>query len=149
LIIGQGLWFAWPFWTNIKEVRLEKKDQEQYLTEWSAGFGNRQVADFLKQKALATPVAVATEGFFGTLPDGLSIYFDHSPLNERVKIFGVGQPINGVYESIKEKLAVMDTYIVVNQNRLNFDYTQCCLLVAKYDRPYDGAPLLLLKLNNL
>lgn len=145
VILGQSLRFMTPFFTDITKVRLEKSDREQYLTEWSAGFGNREIALFLKTQALKQPLAVATEGFFGTLPDGLSIYFDHSPLNDRVKIFGIGQPVTRLTEEVRKAAQERETYLVVNQNRLKMELSDCCELVSVYPRPYGGAPLLLIK----
>lgn len=49
-----------------------------YLEEWTAGTGQREVANYLIDIAKNLPankqVVVFTEGFFGTLPDGLQIY---------------------------------------------------------------------------
>lgn len=149
LILIQGVWFMLPFWRDVTQIRLENRDRQQYLTEWSAGFGNREAAEYIKARAVNRPAAVATEGFFGTLPDGLSIYFDHSPLNDRVKIFGVGQPITGLYDVILQETFTRETYLLVNQNRLEFDYSECCELIAAYPRPQGGMPLWLLKVKSL
>jgi hypothetical protein len=46
-----------------------------YYQEWTAGWGQKEVADYLidlhKQ---GKKIVVFTEGFFGTLPDGIQIY---------------------------------------------------------------------------
>lgn len=145
IILLQSLWFIVPWYTDINRVKFEAEDKKQYLTEWSAGFGNKEVADFLKKEVLSQPLSLATEGFFGTLPDGISIYFDHSPLNNKVEIFGVGQPIAGIGDSIKERLASKPVYLVVNEHRLMFDTSECCTQIARYERPYNGPALLLFK----
>jgi hypothetical protein len=149
LILGQALWFMYPWFVNVNQIKLEKEDKGQYLTDWSAGFGNKQVSEFIKQKASDGEVVVATEGFFGTLPDGLSIYFDGSPLNEQVEIFGIGQPIKSIPMNVREASSVKDTYLIVNEHRLEMPIEACCELIAKYPRPYGGPSLYLLRVNKL
>ena len=46
-----------------------------YLEEWTAGYGQKEIATYiLNEEANGNKVVVFTEGFFGTLPDGLQIY---------------------------------------------------------------------------
>ena len=148
-LIIQSIWFIYPWYSNLNQAHLPREDREQYLTEWSAGFGNREVAEWLKQAALTQPIAVATEGYFGTLPDGLSIYFDHNPSNEQVKIFGVGQPVRELADSIKEQVPLKDTFLVVNEHRLSLNLDSCCTLVKRFPRPFGGPALLLIKVNQI
>jgi 4-amino-4-deoxy-L-arabinose transferase-like glycosyltransferase len=147
LIVIQAVWFAYPWYTDVGKAHLPADDISQYLTEWSAGFGNREVRDYLTKAAQLNPVAAATEGYFGTLPDGLLMYFDKSPLipQRRIEVYGIGQPVSSIPDSVREKAKTAEVYIVVNENRLDLDPKLCCEIVGTYPRPLGGAPLLLLK----
>jgi 4-amino-4-deoxy-L-arabinose transferase-like glycosyltransferase len=144
VIVLQAIWFMQPAWTNVYQLRLPKADQEQYLTLWSAGFGIPEVRDLIIDQAVEGEVVVGTEGYFGTLPDGLLMYFDRSPIIKQVEIFGVGQPVLGLPESLKEKSQMKPTYLLVNTSRLDFDYEACCEVVGRYPRPYGGTEAWLL-----
>lgn len=60
-----------------------------YFSEWTAGTGQKEVAEYLLEKEKDLPVGsqvvVFTEGTFGTLPDGLQIYTEGHP---RITIVG-------------------------------------------------------------
>ena len=86
-----------------------------YLEEWTAGQGIKEIADFVKEKSKEKNVLVGTEGFFGTLPDGLQIYLEKVP---RITVIGVGYPITGVHSSLVNSLVDNDVFLVVNQSRL-------------------------------
>jgi hypothetical protein len=92
-------------------------------------------------------VAVATEGYFGSLPDGLSIYFDGSLVNERVRIFGIGQPVTRIPDEVIALSRQMPTYLVVNEHRMKFPVEQCCQLIQRYSRPQGGPGLLFLEVH--
>lgn len=149
-----AIWFTLPFYrADFNQVNLPKEDKEQYLTEWSAGFGNREVRDYLANQAAGRgrKVIAATEGFFGTLPDGLLMYFDQSDLVKEglIEVYGIGQPISGIPDSVRQKAHEGQVYLVVNRNRLTMDYQKCCSLIAEYPRPQGGEPLWLLKYEEL
>ncbi len=51
-----------------------------YLEEWTAGWGQKEVADYLiAEQSKGKKIVVFTEGFFGTLPDGIQIYTQNVP----------------------------------------------------------------------
>ena len=79
----------WQILTNPAKSALHQAEKEQYFYSWVAGYGLKEVAQYLNNLSLNQPVLVATEGSFGTLPDGLKIYFSES---KRIEISGVGFP---------------------------------------------------------
>jgi 4-amino-4-deoxy-L-arabinose transferase-like glycosyltransferase len=139
------IWFSLPLYTNVFAAHLPKADQEQYLSVWSAGFGIPEVRDFLTSEAATKKVAVATEGYFGTLPDGLLMYFDRLEVIKNLRIFGIGTPVYAVPVELRELTPEYETYLFVNTSRLQFDYRSCCELVGEYPRPYSADSALLLK----
>lgn len=136
------LWFWIPAVTNPGKMPLTKDDEVQYLTEWSAGYGIPEVRDFIKREVVKQRLVVATEGTFGTLPDGLSMYFFRTPWLADLEIYGVGQPVSGLSNELLAKARVNATYLVVNSHRLKISLpNQHLLLAAEYQRPRQGPSL--------
>ncbi len=114
-------------------------DQGQYLTTWSSGHGLVEVYDYLQQldqqQTIGT-IRVATEGSFGSLPDGLLLYNFRQPL-ARVWIEGIGYPVDRIPESFFLKIEPEDiVLLVVNSDRLLWNLDPKYLL-REYCRP-DG-----------
>jgi len=148
MILGiQLLYFDSLLLFKPESTPFAREDVEQYLTEWSAGFGNAEVRDWIRAEAMDKKLVVATEGYFGTLPDGLLMYFDNSEEISRgnLEIFGVGQPIRELPDIVKEKTGQHEVYLLVNEHRLLFDTQHCCELVSFYPRPKGGPALLLFR----
>lgn len=122
-------------------------DREQYLTEWSSGHGLAQVRDraieYVNQNQ--QQLTIVTEGSFGTLPDGLLMYFDQRPEIRYLRIEGLAQyPVKEIPEWVWEEARDHQTWLVVNSHRLELPVEQQnqLKLIMEYDRPY-GAPQLL------
>jgi hypothetical protein len=122
---------------NPNKTPFVSADTMQYLTEWSAGHGNWEVFQKLQADSKTQRIAVATEGYFGTLPDGLVMYVHNKNL-ENIAIDGVGQPIFGIPDELIKKRDEYDRFwLVVNSHRLEFELPTHMLL-ASYCRPYDA-----------
>lgn len=104
--------------TNPQSARLPRSERSGYLEEWTSGYGIREVSEYLKRRYSQNKdkrIVVGTEGYFGTLPDGLQMY-----LNETLEItvIGVGLPIKDVPKQLKDSFADgNETYLVVNSSR--------------------------------
>ncbi len=150
---GVVLWsfvFILPSYIRPGLIPFAPQDRVQYLTEWSSGYGIPQVRDYLRkqiaQKTNRQQIEVGTEGYFGTLPDGLSIYFNDPVYADKIKIDGVGQPIYAIPDSLLQSAKTQDTYLVVNSHRFFLEDTSNYEVVGAYDRPYGGPKLLLLRI---
>ena len=77
------------------------------------------MSEYIKEEHNSDPdtqIIVGTEGYFGTLPDGLEIYLEGTP---NVVTIGVGLGFNELPESLLEsKKAGNKTYLVINKSRL-------------------------------
>ena len=92
-------------------------------------------------------IAVGTEGNFGTLPDGLSIYFFKSQESSRIRIDGIGQPVWEIPEWMKaEQREGKEVYLVVNSSRNFLNVGDEVKLLQEYSRPNKGPSLMLLQL---
>jgi len=122
LILISSLFLFWAvrfdfyLLTDPKRAHLPKRERSGYLEEWTSGYGIKEVADYLREKSKTQKILVGTEGYFGTLPDGLQIYLEKIP---NITIIGVGYPITKIPEPLENSLKDNNVYLVVNDSRLN------------------------------
>jgi len=119
--VALSLWFNWKLITEPERSPLPRGERSGYLEEWTAGTGIPEVAGFIireHEKDPAVPIVVGTEGFFGTLPDGLQIYLEKVP---DVTVIGVGLGIKKIPDQLLEsREAGNKTYLAANSSRLAF-----------------------------
>jgi len=108
--------------TSPENANLPRSERSGYLEEWTAGTGIKEVSEYIKAEHDREPdkqIIVGTEGYFGTLPDGLQIYLNNVP---NVVVIGIGLDIGEVRDSLRESVAAGNkTYMVANSSRLKFD----------------------------
>jgi len=122
VFVIHSLVFDYFLLTNPSKANLPRSERSGYLEDWTAGQGIREIAGYIKSQG---PVVVGTEGYFGTLPDGLQIYFDKYP---DVTIIGTGLDFSKLPS---QKI----DYLVVNRSRFNGDAGKLGLtLVASYPK---------------
>ncbi|KKQ95785.1 MAG: hypothetical protein UV74_C0013G0390 [Candidatus Woesebacteria bacterium GW2011_GWB1_43_14] len=143
VFIGLSTHYDLKLLFNPEKAPLPRSERSGYLEEWTAGTGIKEVADYLRMEYIREPekkIVVGTEGYFGTLPDGLQIYLNDI---REITIVGVGLSISEIPDSLKEsKLAGNRTFLVANSSRLNFDkeFSEYGLKIIssykKADRPF-------------
>ena len=144
-----SLYFNYPFIFNNSQTPFVLVDKNQYLYEWSSGYGIENAVNFLKNRVIISDrkITVATEGYFGTLPDGIWIYFREFS-SDKIDVYGIGQPVHEIPNELRNKAKLEEVYLVVNENRLKInslpDYIK---LIEKYPRPDGRSALLLFKIN--
>ena len=137
IFVVWSLIFNYKLLSNPETANLPRSERSGYLEEWTAGQGIREISDYLKSQSLRNnqTIVVGTEGYFGTLPDGLQIYFDSSliPSNgSKVKVIGIGLQLDKVPEQLVDAKKAGDiVYMVVNNERMNTDYTKLDLKLIK------------------
>ncbi|MBU4210182.1 glycosyltransferase family 39 protein [Patescibacteria group bacterium] len=113
-----------------------------YIQDWTSGWGIKQSADYLKQRAVQTNVIVGTEGYFGTLPDGLQIYTDQTP---QLTVFGIGINIIEIPKKLIDAKNYGDeVYLLINQSRLKLPSTEFEKLKIVQQHPKPASDTLLL-----
>ncbi|MFH2062200.1 MAG: glycosyltransferase family 39 protein, partial [Candidatus Beckwithbacteria bacterium] len=135
IILAWGInklkWFGWGllfiimfFWirfdylllTDPVNAPLPGREKTQYFYEWSAGYGLKAITNYLNKLPKDQDVLVATEGSFGTLPNGLEIFFDQS---KKIRITGIGFPNPKITEALETSLLEgKSVFLVFNQDRL-------------------------------
>lgn len=117
LFVVQSLLFLIPFFNNPVTARWPEK--EAYLAEWTSGVGIKEAATRIKEERDKNPgkaVIVGTEGYFGTLPDGLQIYLEKEP---NITVIGIGLNLQEVPSGLKDSVKAGSlTYLVANSSRL-------------------------------
>lgn len=90
-----------------------------YLEEWTAGWGQKEIARYLITKAgEGKRLVVGTDGYFGTLPDGLQIYTQAIP---NITVIGGAPSIKTIPESLVNSLKDKNNlvYMVANASRVS------------------------------
>lgn len=113
-----SLKFNFHLLTNPEKANLPRGERSGYLEEWTAGQGIKEISEYLIIEEAKNPgkqIVVGTEGYFGTLPDGLQIYLNNYP---NIIVKGVGVIIDDTPQSLKDaKKAGNKTYLVFNKSR--------------------------------
>ena len=103
---------------RMDQAFLPQSERAGYFEEWTAGTGTREVAQFIKDYKKSNPesrIVVGTDGFFGTMPDGIQIYIEDIP---GITVVGVGITIDKVSEKLLNAKKSGDAvYLVVNSSR--------------------------------
>jgi 4-amino-4-deoxy-L-arabinose transferase-like glycosyltransferase len=86
-----------------------------YLQDWTSGWGIKPVSEYLIKRSSFVNVIVGTEGYFGTLPDGLQIYTNQVL---QLTVFGVGLDFTTIPEKLIDAHQYGDeVYLLINQSR--------------------------------
>ena len=136
LFLGKSLLFDFYLLTNPAKANLPNSERSGYLEEWTAGDGIKEISEYLRSENIKEPnkkIVVGTEGFFGTLPDGLQMYLNDVP---KITVIGAGLDFRTVPQSLKESKEFGNkTYLVVNKSRFEGDADKLGLkLIAAYSK---------------
>lgn len=91
---------------------LPKEERSGYFEEWTAGYGFKQIAQYLIDQKKQGPVVVGTEGSFGTLPDGLMIYLDKA----NIAVIGGQATISA---GLRDAALNSQVFFVANRSRMS------------------------------
>ena len=86
-----------------------------YLEEWTAGWGQKDIASYLiDQEAKGESLVVFTEGYFGTLPDGLQIYTEG---HKDIIIVGSNPYVSSIPDGLLNTSPDNQSFLVLNKSR--------------------------------
>lgn len=118
--------------TNPQKADLSRNDRSGYLEEWTSGYGIKEASIYLREKAKEKKVLIGTEGFFGTLPDGLQMYLEKVP---NITILGIGLYLDKVPQQLINSTKDNEVYLLINDDRLKLDPKNYGLtLIASYPK---------------
>lgn len=138
ILVANSLIFGFKFinlhLSNIEKTPYVSADYEQFLSKWSSGIGIKPIIEKIAVESKNESIAVATEGYFGTLPDGLLVY-THNREFENIMIQGIGQPVVKIPQEFTENAINFDrSWLVVNSDRLKVDL-ESSVMIDEYCRP--------------
>ncbi len=116
-----------------------------YNLGWTSGWGIKDCAEYLIDRSHSANIIVGTEGYFGTLPDGLQIYTNQIP---QLTVFGVGIDITEIPDKLVDAYQYGDeVYLLFNASRLKLNSSELSklTLIRSFLKP-DGDRLNLYKL---
>ncbi len=137
LFVVHSLWMNVGLMTDPTKVTLPQSERSGYLQEWSAGWGIVEAANYIKNQRVVRPterIIVGTEGYFGTLPDGIQMYLEGVP---NMAVVGMGLNFKKIPQQLLETRKVGDrAFFAVNSSRLNKEFKWDGLkLVYSYTKP--------------
>lgn len=104
-------------------------DRGQYISDWPAGWGVREVNNFLGRQAARGHITVFTEGTFGLLPYAIEIYLVDNP---NVTIRGIWPVPQEVPDYVISSVRLEPTYLVFSQQDVPKGWPVS--LVAQYQK---------------
>jgi len=133
IVLPLALWFDFQLLFSPPPLNLPKEERVGYFEEWTAGYGFKEIAQFLLEKSKTNKVVLGTEGAFGTLPDGLQIYLDKSKISI---VTGKATVSAQLRNAAKDNL----TYFVGNKKRLKGNVSEV-ILIKEYPKvkPLDNS----------
>lgn len=105
-----------------------------YLEEWTAGTGQREVAAYLIDEAQkGHKIVVGTDGYFGTLPDGLQIYTQNYP---GITVIGTGVMFDKVPLPLANSSPDNQIFLLLNRSRNLLPESELAklTLIKSYDK---------------
>jgi 4-amino-4-deoxy-L-arabinose transferase-like glycosyltransferase len=114
LLVGTSLLFDFGLIFSPQSIPLPRIERSGYLEEWTAGYGIREVASYLK--TLTGPVVVGSEGFFGTPFSALEMYLN---TQTNVRVVGVNPEVTTIDKKLTNAKNDNQVFLVVNSTRLH------------------------------
>ncbi|HEX8923458.1 MAG TPA: hypothetical protein VF828_01850, partial [Patescibacteria group bacterium] len=146
ILLSLSLNIFWIYRFSLYPFKVSLPSTEAgYIAGWTSGWGIKDASDYLKIRSRSANVIVGTEGYFGTLPDGLQIYTDHQP---HLTVFGVGLGFTKIPgKLIDAKNHGDEVYLLMNRSRLELlpDELNKVTIYKTYPKPF-GDDLLLIKI---
>ncbi len=133
VVLPLPLYFNYWLLKDPAKAPLPRAERTGYFEAWTAGYGLKEIAQYLLEKKKESSVVVGTEGFFGTLPDGLYIYLDKAD----IAVVGSSATISA---QIRHASGDHLTFFVGNKKNLEGNVSGA-ILIKEYSKiaPLDGS----------
>jgi 4-amino-4-deoxy-L-arabinose transferase-like glycosyltransferase len=112
ILLAIAIWpiyFVTKTFSDPAKTPLPLGERIGYLEDWTAGYGFKDIAQYLQQQSQNQIVVVGTEGGFGTLPEGVWIYLDR----DTNVVFKPGKDF--LPDSIIQEAKNHPTYFIANR----------------------------------
>lgn len=145
LLFIPNIWRIYQISSNPYVLKLPSTETG-YISGWTSGWGINEASKYLILRSKEANIIVGTEGYFGTLPDGLQIYSNNVP---HLTVFGVGINIEEIPEKLIDAKNYGDeVYLLFNASRLKLTSKDMSrlTLINKVSKP-EGDSLVLYRLD--
>lgn len=134
VLLPLPLYFNYFLLTSPGQAPLPNEERKGYFEDWTAGYGFADIAKYILERSKDQKVVLGTEGFFGTLPDGIQIYLDKS----KIPVVGSTATISAqIRNAAKENL----TFFIGNKRNLEGSVKNVELIKEYLKlKPLDGLP---------
>lgn len=146
ILVGYSftMYFNYTILFNPKDIPLPPVDRGQYVKDWPAGWGAKELVQFTQEKAKEKPVLIVGEGDFGMTGDVLKTFLKDG---DNVEVYGVW-PLNEKHiEQYKAENQKRKVYFVF-AHRNEFPPQWPIRLVKQYSKPYSSEALYLFEYND-
>lgn len=109
------LWVTGLIVASPKEAPIPLADRGQFIEDWPAGGGVREVVAYLTQEASRRKISVYTEGTFGLMPYAIELYLVDNP---NVKITGIWPLPEIMPEEMSRDASKSATYFILNETQV-------------------------------
>lgn len=112
IVLSPSIWTDFLLLTQPTHALIPQADRGQYINDWPAGWGVREVSAFLLEESQKGKVVVYTQGTFGLLPYGLEIWLVDKP---NIEIKGLWPLTETAPSEVLESASKSPTYLVANE----------------------------------
>ncbi len=142
LLILSFFLFDYPIIFDNKSIPFPQVDRGQYLESWTAGWGIKDIVEYVREKSKEKPVVIVAEGDFGMSGDVLNVFVRK---NDRIFIKGYWPLTKKDLASNQKELTNNQVFIVIShQDSLPTNWPM--KLIKKYDKPGGKSTIYLLEL---
>lgn len=138
-----SIFLLWPILLSIFivqnpiQAQMPADMRSGYLEDWTAGWGQKEIAAYLITRSTeGKKLVVGTDGYFGTLPDGLQIYIQGTP---NITVIGGSPSIGTIPESLVNSLRDKNNlvFLVANASRVNLSPEDLSrlTLINRFEKP--------------
>lgn len=114
VLLVPSLYMDWFIITNPVAAPIPESERGQFLDDWPAGYGVKEVVTYLSAEAAQQKIRVFTEGTFGLLPYAIEIYLVDNP---NVHITGMWPLPESMPETMVSAASESATYFILNETQ--------------------------------
>lgn len=123
------LYFDLQLLINPVKAPLPTNDRFQYIVDWPAGYGIKEIIAYLQNESRHGPLIIGTEGTFGLYPMALELYLGKDP-NITIKAYW---PVGEIPQELISIAAVKPVFFVFKETQ-NVPQNWPLKLIAEYQR---------------
>lgn len=114
LLVLLPIRFDYLLLTNPIQAPLPVADRHQFIDDWPAGYGIKEVVEYIEEESKNGPLVIGTEGTFGLFPHAIELYVGQNS-NITTKAYW---PLNEFPEELLAYAKEMPTFVVFKERQI-------------------------------